>query len=563
MNKPIAYTSAFCQWILQSKLRTYGSFWLLLFVLYIPAWRAGFVSDFTGWLYDLQQSSFADHINRVHFKVESLYQFSQLVTWFFYQLFGTHHFLWHCLHLSLHALNVSLLYWLLVALFRLPVSGKIALYSAGILYCLAPSVSEVIVWEPSFHYLLGLLLFLGVMHAVLRYTYSQQYKWLLLAFVIYFLSSFSIELFYLTPVCAGLLLYVASVGDASVAKLSLPSLLQKTLPFALILVLHFVLVKLIYGHWLPHINAENFAQTAWTNTWSKPLKILINLLFLGRFYGQDTKALVYHWAGLPQVIIAFYGLCVLLFFTIGRYLKLYCAHAALPFFFITFCLVMMLGLCIPLWFSSDFWVVYDRYSYFLTGFLFAFLAMMAYWLLPRWLGIVLFVSFAGANVLALYKVNKKWADSAALTHDLMLSLPQHSDKKVLLLNMPQAMNGIFMMTANESNEVQVMRNLLYPEKEKYPLIDVCAYNMLTVKDGAHVQVLNDSTVRVMLNQWGTWWWYNDKGATNMEHQYFSKQMDEYGYNLLLKGKRDEYLLLYQVGREWKVVDWSKQNEDQY
>jgi hypothetical protein len=105
--------------------------------------------------------------------------------------------------------------------------------------------------------------------------------------------------------------------------------------------------------------------------------------------------------------------------------------------------------------------------------------------------------------------------------------------------------------------------MLYTPRINYELIDVCGNNILSVNDGAHVKVLNDTTVRVMLNQWGTWWWYNDRGATNYEHPYFKRIMDEYGYNLILRGKPTDYLLLYQVGNHWKSVDWSNKDSDQY
>ena len=129
--------------------------------------------------------------------------------------------------------------------------------------------------------------------------------------------------------------------------------------------------------------------------------------------------------------------------------------------------------------------------------------------------------------------------------------------------MPHFMNGLFIIPANPQNEAQLIRNLLYRPKIDYELIDVCANNILSVNDGAHVTVINDSTLHIDLNQWGTWWWYNDLGATDMEHPYFSRKMKEYGYDLILKGNPNNYLLFYQVGNRWKEVDWTKKNIDQF
>ena len=110
-----------------------------------------------------------------------------------------------------------------------------------------------------------------------------------------------------------------------------------------------------------------------------------------------------------------------------------------------------------------------------------------------------------------------------------------------------------------------MHNLLIPEKTiPNPTYDVLSYNMLTPTDGAHVTVLNDSTVRITLNQWGTWWWYEGKGAYTYENSVFKENLVDGGhfYDLILRQPPANYLLLYQVGNEWKVVDWSKKGVDQ-
>jgi hypothetical protein len=548
--------------IYDSKIRLFLSFWLLVFVLYLPAWRAGFVSDFTGWLYDLQNSSFLDHINRTHFKVKSLYQFTQLVTWFFYQLFGINHFLWHSLHVTLHAINVTLLFTICTTIFKDKERVQSAIFAACILCCISPSISEVIVWEPSFHYLLGFLMFLLIIRFVQNYLSSPQVKWLIAALLLFFISSFSIELFYATPFCVLGLILSQNAGSQIGQKSVLKSLKAIVLPLFLILGLHFFLVRIAYGHWLPHISADHFAQTELTILLSKPLKMLFHLLFFGRFFSEEFRHKIYLICESYKVLTAFYDFVVLLIAAVRIYVRKQAPNQS-PILLIFYWTILLVGLTIPLWFPSTFWVVFDRYTYFSVSFIFIIISLPIYWVFPNWLSRILFLLFAVANVFALYKVNKKWAVTAGLIHQLMEELPQKSDKKVLLLNMPQCMNGVFMISANPQNEAQLIKSMLYTPRINYELIDVCGNNILSVNDGAHVKVLNDTTVRVMLNQWGTWWWYNDRGATNYEHPYFKRIMDEYGYNLILRGKPTDYLLLYQVGNHWKSVDWSNKDSDQY
>ncbi len=87
--------------------------------------------------------------------------------------------------------------------------------------------------------------------------------------------------------------------------------------------------------------------------------------------------------------------------------------------------------------------------------------------------------------------------------------------------------------------------------------------MLTPDDGAYATVLNDSTVRVTLNQWGTWWWYEGKGGYSYENDDYKLNLIDQGhfYELTLKKPSQQYLLLYEVGDQWKVVDMSKKNID--
>jgi hypothetical protein len=552
------------KWIYDSKIRLFSFFWLLLFVLYLPTWRAGFVSDFTGWLYDIRYSSFADHINRSHFQVKSLYQFTQLVTWFLYQIFGTNHFLWHCMHISLHALNVRLLFTIITALFtnKQNIDNRPAIFAAMLFFCISPTLSEVVVWEASFHYLLGFLMFLSILRLVQLYHQSPSNKRLWTIAALYFLSTFSIELFYITPFCVAALLIFYN-NQSPLGGIKWPQKLALIVaPQLLLLFFHFVLVKINFGFWLPHISTGAITDIPHNVLLSKPLKHLFHLLFFGRFYSQDFRDKVYIFCELYPVIIAFYGLIL-------AALPYYCLRSQKmqtikwPFLLILFWTISCVALITPLWFPTSFWVEYDRYNYFYMGLCFVLLCILANHLLPKFLSVLLFVGFVAANFFASYKVNQKWNATSNLTHQLMLNLPKKSTKKVLILNMPNVMNGICMITTCPQNEVKLMHNLLYDPPIKTEMIDVCGSNILSVTDGVHVRVLNDSTIFVMQNQNGTWFWYNYLGASDREHPYFSVKMVEYGYNLILKGKPEDFLLLFQTGNQWKEVDVNKRDIDQF
>jgi hypothetical protein len=72
-------------------------------------------------------------------------------------------------------------------------------------------------------------------------------------------------------------------------------------------------------------------------------------------------------------------------------------------------------------------------------------------------------------------------------------------------------------------------------------------------------------VRVLLNQWGTWWWYQGQGGISYENEDYKLDMADMGhwYLLRLKHPPEKYLLLYQQGDQWKIVNMKKKGEEQY
>src|SRR5205814_1159435 len=77
-------------------------------------------------------------------------------------------------------------------------AGVMAL-AAVLLYALSPFNVEVVVWEASFHYLLSFLLILSILLLAVRFLHDQKPWAAVVAGALYFLSTFSLEQFYLTP----------------------------------------------------------------------------------------------------------------------------------------------------------------------------------------------------------------------------------------------------------------------------------------------------------------------------------------------------------------------------
>src|SRR5690606_29334716 len=108
---------------------------------------------------------------------------------------------WHLIHITLHVLHATLWYVILKKILLLAENKNavIIAFFSMLLYCVAPHISEVIVWKASFHFLLA-----GVMTALnifwlLLYQETENLKYPIYSSSVFLLSTFSLEVFYLTP----------------------------------------------------------------------------------------------------------------------------------------------------------------------------------------------------------------------------------------------------------------------------------------------------------------------------------------------------------------------------
>jgi hypothetical protein len=539
--------------------------WLLLFALYFPAARAGFVTDYTGWLDQVRHNSFWDFINRTNFKAKSLYQFTQFNTYVLYKLLGTHDWLWHIVFITLHAINACLLF--IFSRQLLDDAGAKNAYitaSAGaLLFCVSPYISEVVVWEPAFHFLQGLLLIMFILVCVQKLINTHNGKYALYAGLFYLLSLFSLEIFYITPwLVLTLGMFYASL-PATKANSFRRVIVYCFLPMLALFAIRFVGYMLYSGDWVSRIGAGTVDMVN-IESFGKPAKYLFHLLAVGRFFSEATRRDVYAFFDSMAGIVAFYGLVALIFMIALGYYKKMGGIAKTALLFFVWLLIALL-LLVPLWFQPDMLVWFDRYIYFAGAFFYMLFAVLVSFITVRYVGIALVALFALVNLRFAIQASRYWGKSYRVVHGLLHNIPDDRSKTMILLNLPANMHGVPMIGAEKNSEYKLMHDLLIPEKPLTNTVyDVLAYNMLTPEDGAHVNVINDSMVKVTLNQWGTWWWFETKGGYGYWTSDYKLDLRDAGhwYELTLRKPADQYILLYSVGGQWKRVDMSKRSGDQ-
>ncbi len=218
-----------------------------------------------------------------------------------------------------------------------------------------------------------------------------------------------------------------------------------------------------------------------------------------------------------------------------------------------------------MWLPQTGLVIYDRYTYVLNGFFYIWLALLVGYIGSGIVFGIVIAAFAVFMAGFTRKVNSYWHQSAKIVNNLVYTFPNDPSKTVLLLDLPECLNGVQMVGSRDDGEFFMMYNAIMPQKITNTVYDVEAFYMLGADDAAHVNVISDSSLNVTLNRWGCWWLYYGFGATDYETKDYRVIMHDVGhsYEVVLKRPYSQYLLLYQASGIWKQVDMTRKNVDQF
>ena len=548
----------------KQNLLVFALLWVLTLVIYVPSVKAGWTIDAVGWIYNLNHLSFNDFINTKQSATQSLYQVYALDFYIFYKLWGINPWMWSLAFITMHAINAFLAWKLTSNLFADSgiKNGTTIALCGSVLFTVSPYISEVLVWKACFHYLQGFLLILLSLLWVQRYQHEQKAKYIWGATALFIISEFSLEIFYLTPFfILFLALYYGYALNNSKETLK-KTVLYFFIPHLLLLCAYFLGIYLKYGFFTPHVN-NVFSQTI-REYLSKPPKYLFHLLALGRFFSFEAKEKVSAFCGdIPFLIIAYSLVLLIILDKATRFRQLTSTGKAA--FLLSMWALMAITFLMPLPFpGTNLLAFYDRYTYFAAGFIYTAIALLIGRYVRKYIAFALFFTFIGFSLFYTVKVNMYWKHSAYITNRLIQNLPEAGNKTILLLNLPENMNGIPMIGAQPEGEYKMLCEILAKKNIPNPVYDVASYNMLNERNGVHVTVSNDTIIHVTLNQWKTWWWYAGHGAKSYENSEYKMNMVDPGhwYELVLKRPSSQYLMLFQTGDEWRVVDMKKR-EDQY
>lgn len=534
--------------------------WLTVCLLHALAWRAGFVTDAIDWLHDAQTLPLKDYLSRSNSTVHALYYTTQLVTLGIYKLFGTAPLPWFLLFATMQAGAAYLLYVLFSSIFRfanLPKPRRIAFWGAA-MFCVSPYISEVIIWKACFHYLQGLLLMLGVLVCMQRFLHSEhnRRRWVVFAVVLYLLSVFALEISYLTPLLTALLLlYYRRIGwfDAVLRR----AWIWFFVPQACMLILQLCLFHYTYGEWSSH-GTGSALSVSLKDHLANGLKYAFHLFCFGRFWSQEWKEKVYMLCEKPFVLVFCYSILLIKLAWLHRRSRKGYGTEQVGFMLLLWTMLAMI-LALPMPLERLFDLSGNRYLYLVIAFGSMMFSLFGHAMKWRWLTVGVGSTWIVISACLTLRTSRHWQTSERIASDLLQNVEQADSSTTILLAMPYCYKGVPMINSWPHGNFARMHDVLCPQPLKGKVCDAMAFNMIAPSDGAEAKFVNDSTVRVTLLQWGTWWWYMDFGGRSYETPDYRIDMRDQGhtYDLVLKRPAGQYRLLCQVGDKWKLVNADK------
>ncbi len=191
--------------LLAHKIAQFFLFWVIATLIYLPAYQGGFYEDFHGILQYYRDNDFIGFSN-IHGNINKhLYQGTHIILYGLLSLFGRSPLPWLLVFTALHAINAGLVFRFfsrLLAWFDWK-DNQWVVFTATCFFLISPQASEIVIWKSCIHYLTATFVIFTILTWSLRYladTSRSKYIWM--SIVLFYLSTFMLELFLLIPVFA-------------------------------------------------------------------------------------------------------------------------------------------------------------------------------------------------------------------------------------------------------------------------------------------------------------------------------------------------------------------------
>lgn len=544
--------------------------WLMVLVLYAPTWRNGFYMDFIASIENMDRLSFFEYINQADVAVTaSFYQVTQSMIYFLLKLFGVHPLPWFLLFTAMFAFTGVVIFQFFKKLFS--VSGwqvQPLLPLFGVLFILfAPISAEVVVWKACLQYHPATIIIFVILIWTLKFIETKDKRYIFYILILYGISTMMLEIFYLTPA----FVFAISLSLLMAKRISSQQfksvILKIFVPILVIWCIYLLIYFFTFNKWVAHYNMSITNSFAPINLLGKLYKILLHVLCFEYLLPFNQRRTVLEFVSQAGFVVPFTLLLVALL--IWGFIKYHRLSPRLRMIILLFlsgilsCLIV-----IPLPFNDTNLVYNDRYYYLPGIFLFMMLACI---LMPsgspyKWQKLIIPTAYLAFSVLVTSSFVLKFRNASKMVRALTHNYKFQDADTVVLLNLPNNFDGIFMIPAFETDHFNIHYAMHTGDSLQSKIYNVSSYNIKSPYDGAHVVVLDSMKFKVILNQGGSWWWFKAIGASDYENELFKVSFLEQNFSYLLELKTPlsaNSKILFHANLEWKELDRSKIGEEQW
>ncbi|MGB1316209.1 MAG: hypothetical protein ACPG4Y_09320 [Chitinophagales bacterium] len=541
------------------KQNNYFVFIAYLFItlaLYFSTQGAGMVFDFNGWLSVYETGTYKDVVNS--FGYQGLHQVEQFCFFSFYKMFGYSHFAWYFAFAVMHAVAAFVSFMFLkIFLKTIQFSNyfEIALL-ASFMFLISPLAADTVVNKVTVHYFTSFISMLLAFYFEVKYFENKKIKYLIFILLLFIIALFSLEIAYIFPVMFALLwLSLLYFNNSLKTKLIVKSPIF--LPF-IILIAFLFLHRIVLGSFVGHYGAEVHTKFDVAELFSNTMRYFSAYLLLFDHWVYKLKDFasqnLYQFAHFFIILIALV-LVVLFFILKKKYLKQFW----LGLLFLALALFALAPIA-NLYYTYIFPIENNRYSYFSSIFIYAFVAFLYYqikWKIFRSSLIIIFISL---NTFFLFQNINTFNKSSTLAWNLLNDFRWFEDDVIILVD-PDNFNGAKMFTSigkNSSFAESLKLHTRIDRIDNIHLVYQMNFNALT--DSVLIEQINENTLKVEIAQWGNWFWHKGIGASSFENKLFKATRLEVGkpsFELELSKKARQMTIVYAAGDKWREFKLKK------
>ena len=531
-------------------------FWCCVLSLYFPAHHAGLVYDAIDWIKSYNLYGYTNLFHPPYDNtIRPVYHFCLITCW---KLFGTNGYAWFLVTTGLHAYNVTIVFFVLRSIMQTLglKNAHWSSFAAAFSFLISPLNTEPVIWYACMHYLITFACIFSILWCIINW---QKFSLPSLGFIIstlYLIAIFSLEVSYAAIILIVLIFIIFRnilFTNKQIFKLGLVTLL----PMLLLTAGYFVLTRLTYGKWIGHYGVKAVVNNS---IWS----------ITGKFFGYLAKDIFFlnqynnrHAVNLFLQTQHGFSLVFFLIVVVCAYLIIFRNSQLSPKWRFVLWLFFSLGAIYAptctLFFYDFMNIQADRLEYFISPFIFGLLIFTLFQIKQYKLRNCLLVGYLSVQLYLSNSNIAAWSANRSLQENLIIHSNFPAGKRIFVLAAYTNFKGVYGFGIDQMvPQFQTMYQILTHGKKIETDVHMLAYfNMNKLTDGVQVSVVNDSTLKVELNQWGTWFW------TDMMNGLVSKK--DIGYQILKDEKMNHYMLvtftdkkpddvyIYQVGNQWKYV----------